>query len=147
MRLIDVGTDAVGIVAIGARATGVVAIGQTATGAIAIGEFARGGLCIGVVALGLVSISVAGLGVFRASGIVAVGARVGRALIAVPLVPAAGTTGRAGVTVAQLVGLVLAAAIFWRYAGVATGEALLGDNGVITAARATATPCAEADCE
>jgi len=53
MRIIDVGSEPVGIVAIGQNATGVIAIGQLATGVIAIGQVARGVIVIGQVAIGV----------------------------------------------------------------------------------------------
>jgi hypothetical protein len=55
VKVFDVGTEPVGIIAIGQNATGVIAIGQLATGVVAIGQLARGVLVIGQLAIGIVA--------------------------------------------------------------------------------------------
>jgi hypothetical protein len=55
VKVFDVGTEPVGIIAIGQNATGVIAIGQLATGVIAIGQLARGVFVIGQLAVGIVA--------------------------------------------------------------------------------------------
>ncbi len=135
-QLVDVGQHAFGIIAIGQHATGVIAIGQSATGVIAIGQIAQGGLAIGMVSIGLITIGMASCGVLWSGGMLAVGGRVGFAMLGIPLVPKV-TEGCAGHGVwwAKLAGgaVVLAgvATVFWLRVGLPVGEALLGPVGVL----------------
>lgn len=63
MKIIDVGTDAIGFIAIGQNATGVIALGQLATGVIAIGQVATGVIAIGQLARGVFVIGQAAIGI------------------------------------------------------------------------------------
>ena len=55
MKVIDVGTEAVGFIAIGQQATGIIAIGQLSTGVVAIGQLARGVFVVGQLAIGVIA--------------------------------------------------------------------------------------------
>ena len=132
-RVLDVGQDAVGVIAIGQFATGVIAIGQVATGVIAIGQVARGVIAIGMVAFGLFSVGMAALGVGWAGGMLALGGRVagGVRLPLVPHRPRTVTPGWAALSTLQLAVLVFVAVMFWRFAAVPVGDALLGSGGML----------------
>jgi hypothetical protein len=63
MKLLDVGEEAVGMIAIGQRATGIIAFGQLATGVVAIGQVATGVVAVGQVARGVFVIGQLAIGV------------------------------------------------------------------------------------
>jgi hypothetical protein len=63
MKLLDVGEEAVGVVAIGQRATGIIAFGQLATGVVAIGQVATGVVAVGQVARGVFVVGQLAIGV------------------------------------------------------------------------------------
>lgn len=116
------------MIAIGQHATGVVAIGQIATGVIAIGQVSRGVIAVGMVAFGLWSFGMASLGVAWASGMVAVGGRIGAGLVKIPLVPRLprGLTVKwSALAGAQLGGLVGVTIAFWMVVGVPLGDAVV----------------------
>lgn len=135
-QLVDVGQHAYGVIAIGQHATGVIAIGQVATGVVAIGQVARGGIAVGMVSIGLITIGMAAGGIFWSGGMVAVGGRVGFAMLGIPLVPKVteGCTrrriwwGKLAAGAAVLGGMAVA---FWLLAGLPVGEALWGPVGVL----------------
>ena len=127
-RVLSVGQHAEGVIAIGQVATGVIAFGQVATGVIAVGQVARGVFAIGMGAIGLVSIGMGSLGVVKSSGMIAIGGRIGRALIKIPLFPRfpKPVTGTwSAVASAQLSGLVTATILFWTFVGVPIGDSMV----------------------
>lgn len=81
MRVFDVGTEPVGVVAIGANATGIIAIGQLATGVIAIGQLARGVIVVGQLSLGVLAVGQLSLGVGWSAGMVGAGGTSGPWLV------------------------------------------------------------------
>ena len=131
MRVIDVGTQPVGLIAIGANATGIVAVGQLATGVVAIGQLARGGIVVGQLSLGLVSVGQLSLGVGWSAGMVGVGGTsgpglvfgafgrlfLGRLLGRSPGAVVEDTPGSAYRTVVALITVGLLAALWWITAG------------------------------
>lgn len=127
-RVLSVGQHAEGVIAIGQVATGVIAFGQVATGVIAVGQVSRGVVAIGMGAIGLVTFGMASLGVLWSSGMVAIGGRIGRALVKVPLVPywpKPVTTSWSVVASVQLSGLVTSAILFWAIVGVPLGDSIV----------------------
>ena len=73
MPLVDVGSNARGVIAIGEQATGIIAIGQVACGVIAIGQMAFGFVAVGQFARGFFVLGQLAVGVFTI-GQVALGA-------------------------------------------------------------------------
>ena len=127
-RVLSIGQHAEGVIAIGQSATGVVAIGQIATGVIAIGQVSRGVFAVGMVAIGVVSFGMASLGLAWSSGMVAVGARIGKGLVKLPLVPRIPKTltpAWSALASAQLGGLVIATVVFWSVVGVPLGDSIV----------------------
>ena len=72
MRIFQVGTQSVAIVAIGVQAQGIIAIGPLANGVIAIGQLATGVVAIGQLSLGLLSIGQLALSPIWAVGMLGV---------------------------------------------------------------------------
>ena len=75
IKWVDVGQEAVGVIAIGQFATGVIAIGQGATGVVAVGQLARGVFVVGQLAYGVVAVGKLALGVGLVGGMVGLGAK------------------------------------------------------------------------
>ncbi len=126
-RVLDLGQNAVGIVAIGQFATGVIAIGQVATGVIAIGQVSRGVVAIGMGAIGAFAVGMGSCGVAWGSGMIVVGGRVGAGMIKIPLVPRLPkqfTATWAVKSAAQLAGLVAAAIAFWLFVAIPLGDSI-----------------------